>query len=252
MSKRYFWLKFQTDFFQNPLIKKLRKIAGGDTYTIIYLKLQLLSVPNGGFIKLQGIEPDPAEELALIINEESENIAVTLNFLVKYGLMELVEESAYFLPEASSNIGSETESAARMRRMRALQAAGCERPATALLEERHIVTIEGDKEKDIDIDIDIEGKVSLSSVKSAFIKTFGRSPDKSFCASIMNIVGENADFSSIKVAFSSAVKNNPDRIEPYVIAALKKEIEQKTANPPLGKWEQIWLAEHKRIRAAQK
>ena len=36
--KKYYWLKLKEDFFRDKKIKKLRKIAGGDTYTIIYLK----------------------------------------------------------------------------------------------------------------------------------------------------------------------------------------------------------------------
>ena len=39
-NKKFFWLKLKEDFFRDKRIKKLRKIAGGDTYTIIYLKLQ--------------------------------------------------------------------------------------------------------------------------------------------------------------------------------------------------------------------
>lgn len=38
MAKRYYWLKLPDGFFRQKAIKKLRKIAGGDTYTIIYLK----------------------------------------------------------------------------------------------------------------------------------------------------------------------------------------------------------------------
>ena len=48
MAKRYFWLKLKEDFFRQKEIKKLRKIAGGDTFTIIYLKLQLLSLQDNG------------------------------------------------------------------------------------------------------------------------------------------------------------------------------------------------------------
>ena len=50
MAKKYFWLKLKDDFFQQRAIKKLRKLAGGDTFTIIYLKLQLLSLKDEGRI----------------------------------------------------------------------------------------------------------------------------------------------------------------------------------------------------------
>ncbi len=46
--KRYFWLKLHKDFFQRKEIKRLRKIAGGDTYTIIYLKMLLRSIMSDG------------------------------------------------------------------------------------------------------------------------------------------------------------------------------------------------------------
>ena len=43
-EKKYYWLKLGDEFFGDKTIKKLRKIAGGDTYTIIYLKMLLLAV----------------------------------------------------------------------------------------------------------------------------------------------------------------------------------------------------------------
>lgn len=45
-SRCYLWLKLPDDFFRQKPIKKLRKIAGGDTYTIIYLKMLLISLKN--------------------------------------------------------------------------------------------------------------------------------------------------------------------------------------------------------------
>lgn len=50
MGKRYWWLKLPENFFDAIEIKKLRRIAGGDTYTIIYLKMMLLSLKNNGYI----------------------------------------------------------------------------------------------------------------------------------------------------------------------------------------------------------
>lgn len=30
-SKRYYWMRLKADFFESPEIRKLRKLAGGDT-----------------------------------------------------------------------------------------------------------------------------------------------------------------------------------------------------------------------------
>ena len=55
MGKRYYWLKLPDDFFRQKPIKKLRKIAGGDTYTIIYLKMLLISLKNEGKLYFDGV-----------------------------------------------------------------------------------------------------------------------------------------------------------------------------------------------------
>mgnify|MGYP000897565368 FL=1 len=78
--KRYYWLKLKDDFFTQPKIKKLRRIAGGDTFTIIYLKLQLLSLKDEGKLYFDEIEETFAEEIALTIDEEVDNVNITLQY----------------------------------------------------------------------------------------------------------------------------------------------------------------------------
>ena len=68
-NKYYYWFKLKDDFFAQPYIKKLRKIAGGDTYVIIYQKILLLTVKTNGYLYFQGIEKTLEEELALILDE---------------------------------------------------------------------------------------------------------------------------------------------------------------------------------------
>ena len=118
LGKRYYWLKLQEDFFSCPQIKKLRRIAGGDTFTIIYLKMQLLSIKSGGVIEYQGIESSFEEELSLILDEDLDNVKVTFAFLVSQGLIEQSDDRRFLLTQAAKNIGTECESAARVRAFR--------------------------------------------------------------------------------------------------------------------------------------
>ena len=117
-AKRYYWLKLKDDFFAQKEIKRLRKIAGGDTFTIIYLKLLLLSLQNEGKIYFDEIGDDFANELALELDEDEENVTVTLSFLQKKGLLEFVQDDEIFMSNIASMIGSETESARRVRKHR--------------------------------------------------------------------------------------------------------------------------------------
>lgn len=118
-EKKYYWLKLKEGFFRDKRIKKLRRIAGGDTYTIIYLKMQLLSLREKGLLLYEGVEDTLAEELATELDEETENVTVTLNYLFRYGLLEEIDGERFLLPEAVKNIGSEGTSAERMRKHRA-------------------------------------------------------------------------------------------------------------------------------------
>ena len=116
-EKRYYWLKLKENYFDSPKIKKLRRIAGGDTYTIIYLKMQLLSVSSGGVISFEGIEQSFEEELALKLDEQVEDVQLTLAYLKQQCLVEENNEN-YLFVEACSNIGSEGQSAERVRLFR--------------------------------------------------------------------------------------------------------------------------------------
>lgn len=121
MAKRYYWLKLKEDFFDKKLIKKLRSVAGGDTYTIIYLKMQLKSINNEGILTYEGIEDTFAEELALDIDEDVENVKMTLAYLQRYNMIEQVSSENFLLNEVLDCIGSETDSAERVRKHREIK-----------------------------------------------------------------------------------------------------------------------------------
>ena len=114
-EKRYFWLKLYDDFFTSKRIKKLRSVAGGDTYTIIYLKMQLKSLKTEGFLYFDGVMSDFAEELALDIDESVEDVKVTINYLMSVGLLETNDGEEYKLPFLDNCIGSETAHTQRQR-----------------------------------------------------------------------------------------------------------------------------------------
>lgn len=116
-NKRYYWLKLKDDFFDSRKMKKLRKVAGGDTYTIIYLKLQLLSINNEGVIEFEGTDEDIYHQLALDIDEEIDDIKMTLAFCNANDLIDYVDDDV-FLNEVPDLIGSESQSARRVRKHR--------------------------------------------------------------------------------------------------------------------------------------
>lgn len=117
-KKRYYWLQLKEDFFNQKEIKLLRRIAGGDTYTIIYLKMLLLSLRDQGKLYFEAIGDNFAEEVAISLDEAPEDVAITITYLEKKGLLEVVEQDEYFLNRVPELLGSESYSAERVRRHR--------------------------------------------------------------------------------------------------------------------------------------
>lgn len=145
-NKRYYWIQLAQDFFKSKEMKLLRKIAGGDTHTIIYLKMMLISLEDGGHIYYDGLADNLAEEIALVIDENVEDIKITLIFLESKGLLTKNSDRDYFLEQVPEMVGSETASARRVRKFRENQLVlQCNTDETKC---------NGDIEKDIDTEIE--------------------------------------------------------------------------------------------------
>ena len=166
--KRYFWLKLHKDFFQRKEIKRLRKIAGGDTYTIIYLKMLLRSIMSDGKLYFDGLEDDFASELALDLDEKEENVQITVQYLLKSGLLEMCSDEEYYLPDAKDNTGTETAVASRVRRHREKQKAlHCNADVTQM---KQLCNGEKEKEKEKEKDREIDSSASTTTKRKRFEK----------------------------------------------------------------------------------
>ncbi len=153
-EKRYYWLKLYKDFFTSKRIKMLRSIAGGDTYTIIYLKMQLKALDTDGYLYFDGYMNDFAEELALDIDESVDNVKMTIQFLMNVGLLEC-NANEYKLSFMENVVGSETASAQRARdyriRQKDTKALQCN---TTVTQSSQLPNVEKEIEKEIEKDKD--------------------------------------------------------------------------------------------------
>lgn len=181
-GKKYFWLKLKDDFFTSKRIKKLRRMAGGDTYTIIYLKMQLKAIKSDGVLTWDGLEDNIASELALDLDESEDDVKMTLAYLLSCGLAETDDSISYFFPFAVENTGTETSAAKRMREMRQRN------NVTPMLHERY-----GEK------DIDTEQKKNSDEEKNK--------SEKKKADAFSEFAGENADLLSALKDFEKMRKS---------------------------------------------
>lgn len=159
-EKRYYWLKLKEGFFRDKPMKKLRKVAGGDTYTIIYLKMLLLSLQDNGKLYFDEIEDNFVEEIALEIDEDEENVRFTIMFLEKCGLLTYEDDSTIYFNSIEDMIGSEAASTIRSRKCR-------ENKKTLQCNDKALICNDDatNCNTEIDIDIEIDKEIDLDTEK---------------------------------------------------------------------------------------
>lgn len=162
-KQKFFFLKLPKDWLKNARVKKLRQLAGGDTYTIIYLKLLLMSINHDCKIIYEGIEPSLAEELALKIDEKEDNVRVTIEYFKGCGMLVEQENGDLLCEEALRMVGSLTYNAVYKKEKREASRLGIEGPGnpvgqipTTVLPVSGHIDIEKDKEEEIDKELDKE------------------------------------------------------------------------------------------------
>lgn len=163
-ERRYWWLKLQEDFFKQKAMKKLRRMENGSTYTIIYLKMQLASLRNNGMLVFEHMEDSFANELAYEIDEAPEDVAATIDFLLRYGLLVPLSKDESYIPAAVENSGSEGSSAKRMRALRERGTSQCDGSASLCYGEK-----EKELEKEIEIELELERGADKPPAHTRFV-----------------------------------------------------------------------------------
>ena len=162
-SKMYWWIKLMDGFFDTKEMRKLRRIAGGAVYQLIYLKMQLIAMKNCGRIYFDGIEDTFADEIALTLDETPEDVQATLVLLERMGLVKKMSEDTIYLPEAEANTGSETKWAAKKRNYRKAVAASKAKAISdnKKAKEDNVLNVSSTCPTEIESEIEIESEYSL-------------------------------------------------------------------------------------------
>ncbi|MDE6607032.1 MAG: phage replisome organizer N-terminal domain-containing protein, partial [Lachnospiraceae bacterium] len=198
----YYWLKLKADWFSDKRIKKLRSIAGGDTHTIIYLKMMLLSLKDEGKLYFEG----------------AENVKLTLAFLQRHGLIEIGDDDEYQLTEVPTIIGSETASTIRSRECRerkkqlalGQEALQCNTNETGCNNLKQICRVERELEIERDKEIEKEGEKEKDTPASA---AYGR-----FC----NVFLSDAEINGLKSELPDKWEYYIDRLSVHIASSGKK------------------------------
>ncbi|MDG4958532.1 phage replisome organizer N-terminal domain-containing protein [Lactococcus lactis] len=212
-DKRYYWFKMEQSFFEQKEIKYLRRLPGGDTYTIIYLKLILKSLENDGKIYYENIGDDYAQEWAMEIEEDEKAVYFLVAFLISKGLMIDCGLDEFEITKTKSLVGSETASAERKRRQREREREVSQLKNVTLSQVGHIESeIESESESEIDIEPDdVVGKNSLQSLSDFFSNNFHPISQREL-EQLREFVNDSS-YEMVRLALEIAVDNNARTIK---------------------------------------
>ena len=121
-NKKYYFLKLKEDFFDQREIVVLEGSKDGVLYVNILLKLYLKSLQHNGKLLLNEMTPLSAEMIALLTRHEIGTVERAMRAFMQLGLVEVLEDNTYYMPEIQEMTGkgsSDAERKARYRRLRA-------------------------------------------------------------------------------------------------------------------------------------
>lgn len=115
MSKKYYWLKLEKDFFKRHDIRIVESMPNGKDYVLFYLKLILESMNHEGRLRFSETIPYNDDMLATITSTNVDIVRSAVKVFSELGLMEVWDDQTIFLAETSKMVGSETEWAKKKR-----------------------------------------------------------------------------------------------------------------------------------------
>lgn len=120
-EKRYYWLKLKNDFFKQDEILIMEEMDNGKDYVLFYLKLLCASVEHNGNLRFTDAIPYNERMLATITKTNIDIVRSAMAVLQELGMVEILDDQTIYMLQVESMIGSESQVAERMRRMRLRQ-----------------------------------------------------------------------------------------------------------------------------------
>ncbi|EKS4344814.1 phage replisome organizer N-terminal domain-containing protein [Clostridium sporogenes] len=118
MSKKYYWLKLQDNFFDREEIKIVENMPNGKEYIIFYMKLLLKSIKTEGKLKFREIIPYTPEMLSHVTGTNIDTVINAIDLFSRLQLMEKWDDGTLFMAETKNMIGSESKWAEIKRKQR--------------------------------------------------------------------------------------------------------------------------------------
>ena len=214
-AKRYYWLKLHEHFFDRAVIKYLRRLPEGDTIVLIYLELLCISLCTDGYVYTDGLYQSMEEDIALMLGEEVMKVKLALTALEAAKLISRgSKEADYYMQEYPDMVGSEVDSARRVRAMRARrkqESVTMKRSCNDAVTEGNAIETTCNTEKEIEIDKEKESEKETEDTVAP-----------KACGMYQNVYLTNPELQSLKERFPDSFKGKIDNLSAYLKSTGKK------------------------------
>ena len=134
MNKRYYWIKLKTDFFEQETIDFLMSQKNGCQYIVLYQMLCLKTANTDGELISQVGEMIVPYDINKIVRDtkyfDVDTVTVALELFARLGLIYYGDNKTLKIANYGEMVGSETDSAKRVREFRQRKALQCNTDVT--------------------------------------------------------------------------------------------------------------------------
>jgi predicted phage replisome organizer len=110
-TKRFYWLKFQTNFFTSDDIAVILSQENGEKYVIFWLKLLLKAIEQDrpGLLRFKENIPYDEKLLSTVTNTDVDIIRSALKIFRDLGMLQILENGDLWIKDVEKLVGSESK-----------------------------------------------------------------------------------------------------------------------------------------------
>ena len=165
-QKKYYWLKLKRDFFKRHDIRIIEEMPNGKDYILFYLKMLLESIDHEGELRFSETIPYNEQMLSVITNTNIDIVKSAMKIFIDLHMIDILDDSTIYMAEVLKLTGSETATAARMRKSRERKKAlpKCNNVTT---ERNNVQKCYTEIEKELEKEKEIEKELEVEEEESA-------------------------------------------------------------------------------------
>ena len=214
-NRRYYYLKVKESFFNSETMVVLESMQDGMIYSNLLLKLYLMSLKNNGVLMLNDRLPHTPHTIATYTRHQIGTVERGLKVFMELGLVELLNDGAYYMTEIQLLIGQSSTEGERKKRERLRLQSQNLLPAARVDICPPIDKVDKcppilEKEKELDTEIEKERELETGQAAPASFGRYG------------NVILTGTELDELKADFPGCYEKYIEKLSAYMTSTGKR------------------------------